>query len=171
MAGTFTAYAEDNRENHLMLLSLHPVSGGPNSAWKESIKTSPVFTSAAGKAVDLHEGLPGYREFGLLGQQLEVIDPVICAIETTPADEDGRVFLNGDAPLSAFICGVQGAGKSNSLAVMLGKSYRMIPHEDLQMLMKLLFREFPARKPRHQLPPGSLDRIGISLRPPCSHCV
>ncbi|KAI5817362.1 hypothetical protein BZA77DRAFT_292610 [Pyronema omphalodes] len=119
MAGTFTIYAEDNHENHLKLLSINRASDGLNSAWKESIKTTPVFTAAAGKAVDLHEGLPGYQEFGLLGQQLEVIDPVQCAIETTPVDEDGRVFLNGDAPLSAFICGVQGAGKSNSLAVML----------------------------------------------------
>ena len=91
-----------------------------NSAWTETIKTAPIFTSGAGKLVDEDPNLPGYEEFGLLGQQLELVDPHNGTGSAVPQGDDYRVFLNGNAPLSAFICGVQGAGKSNSLACMLG---------------------------------------------------
>lgn len=117
----FTAHANLYDREHQVLLSMdgHSQHMG-SSAWTETIKTAPIFTSGAGKLVDEDPHLPGYEEFGLLGQQLELMDPHTGAGSAVPQGDDSRVFLNGNAPLSAFICGVQGAGKSNSLACMLG---------------------------------------------------
>lgn len=38
-----------------------------------------------------------------------------------PTTDDPRVFLNTNIPISAFICGVQGSGKSHTLSCILGK--------------------------------------------------
>lgn len=118
----FTAHANFHVREHQVLLSINdgPLHHVNNSAWTQTIKTAPIFTSEAGKAVDEDPTLPGFEEFGLLGQQLELVDPLSGTSDAMQEGEDGRIFLNGNAPLSAFICGVQGAGKSNSLACMLG---------------------------------------------------
>lgn len=34
---------------------------------------------------------------------------------------DSRLFLNTNIPFSAFVCGVQGSGKSHTTACMIGK--------------------------------------------------
>jgi hypothetical protein len=39
---------------------------------------------------------------------------------------DSRLFLNTNVPFSAFVCGVQGSGKSHTTACMLGKVRRII---------------------------------------------
>ena len=35
---------------------------------------------------------------------------------------ESKLFLNTNAPFSAFICGVQGSGKSHTTSCILGKS-------------------------------------------------
>ena len=60
-------------------------------------------------------GLPGHDgllQYGLLGSS----DPT-CS--TTISDL--RLFLNTNIPFSAFVCGVQGSGKSHTTACMIGK--------------------------------------------------
>ncbi|KAF8540664.1 hypothetical protein BDD12DRAFT_561818 [Trichophaea hybrida] len=117
----FTAHANSRLFAHNALLSIaDPLQQTTNSAWVESIKTAPIFTSEAGKVVDTDKNLPGYKEFGLLGQQIEILDSRLGTSDKGQEGEDGRIFLNADAPHSAFICGVQGAGKSNTLGCMLG---------------------------------------------------
>lgn len=51
-------------------------------------------------------------QYGLLGNT-----PV--ALAAKPAD--ARVFLNANIPFSAFICGIQGSGKSHTTACMIGE--------------------------------------------------
>ncbi|KAF8254092.1 hypothetical protein K440DRAFT_592903 [Wilcoxina mikolae CBS 423.85] len=126
----FTAHANSRLSAHNALLSIaDPLQQTKNSAWVESIKTAPIFTSEAGKAVDADKNLPGYKEFGLLGQQIEILDSQLGTSDKGREGEDGRVFLNADAPHSAFICGVQGAGKSNTLGCML-ENY-LLPSKDI----------------------------------------
>lgn len=63
------------------------------------METAPIFTSLAGKNVDVDDGLPGYQEFALLGQQVEISDPLIGRITPQDMSVDGRLFLNGNAPV------------------------------------------------------------------------
>lgn len=62
------------------------------------------------------EGMP--PQFALLGhtdpngKQGRVFD-----------QEDPRVMLNTNVPFSAFVCGVQGSGKSHTTSCMIGRSY------------------------------------------------
>lgn len=50
-------------------------------------------------------------QYGLLGS-------TSLALATKPAD--ARLFLNTNVPFSAFICGVQGSGKSHTTACIIG---------------------------------------------------
>ena len=54
-------------------------------------------------------------QYGLLGS--------ICPTEESPsiAETDPRLFLNSNVPFSAFICGLQGSGKSHTMSCILGK--------------------------------------------------
>lgn len=117
---TFTDHALANLSNHAILLSIGG-SDKDNTARIESIKSSPIFTAAAGRVVDADPSLTNFNQYALLGMAMETFRPV--AGQPTihePTEDDQRIFLNGDTPQSAFICGVQGSGKSNSLAVILG---------------------------------------------------
>ncbi|KAA8908214.1 hypothetical protein FN846DRAFT_918646 [Sphaerosporella brunnea] len=122
---SFGNYINNHLASHCDLLSLRAgEEGKPNTSLTESIRTAPIFTAAAGIAVEGDETLANYTQFGLLGEQMEMIDPVSGSNTPLPATEedgmaDGRLFLNSNSPCSAFICGVQGSGKSNSLSCML----------------------------------------------------
>lgn len=51
-------------------------------------------------------------QYGLLGS-------TSSALSIKPAD--ARLFLNTNIPFSAFVCGVQGSGKSHTTACMIGE--------------------------------------------------
>jgi hypothetical protein len=50
-------------------------------------------------------------QYGLLGS----------SGSTCTTISDSRLFLNTNIPFSAFVCGVQGSGKSHTTACMIGK--------------------------------------------------
>lgn len=54
-------------------------------------------------------------QFALLGELRLPYNPEY-------AMSDGRVMLNTNSPFAAFVCGVQGSGKSHTTACMIGKS-------------------------------------------------
>ncbi len=54
-------------------------------------------------------------QYGLLGSVCQDKE----ALQT--ANLDPRLFLNTNIPFSAFICGLQGSGKSHTLSCILGK--------------------------------------------------
>lgn len=93
----------------------------------EEIKNTPLFSSAAAdvidSAVDDKAILPQY---GLLAKRLKTYDSDKPETndEFPPMKDDispkgNRIFLNLNAPSSAFICGSQGSGKSYTLSCML----------------------------------------------------
>lgn len=51
-------------------------------------------------------------QYGLLGS---------CDPNPSATVMDPRLFLNTNVPFSAFVCGVQGSGKSHTTACMIGK--------------------------------------------------
>ena len=57
---------------------------------------------------------------------------------------DSKLFLNTNVPFSAFICGVQGSGKSHTLSCMIGKR--------IFKACKDFFLTFPLRELSHQQP-------------------
>lgn len=138
MARSFSANLAANLYAQLSLLSDPP--SGPNgagsfhnaslAAQKHSLITTPIFTAAAGLFVD--KNYPAaLNQYGLLGRALEFVKKESRSNGGAPngdgvfvrkpeKDSDPRVFLNGNAPWSAFICGLQGSGKSHTLACMLG---------------------------------------------------
>ena len=90
-----------------------------NNAEIEEVRTSPIFSiPVARAAVEQENGqsLP-FPQFGLLAGRLDLTE------ETSGPEigqrRDPRVFLNVNAPWSAFICGSQGSGKSHSLSCIL----------------------------------------------------
>jgi hypothetical protein len=56
-----------------------------------------------------------FPQYGLLASS----DSTYSAIPSDP-----RLFLNTNIPFSAFVCGVQGSGKSHTTACMIGKNSR-----------------------------------------------
>lgn len=56
-----------------------------------------------------------FPQYGLLASS-DLIDP------TTTSDP--RLFLNTNIPFSAFVCGVQGSGKSHTTACIVGRHLR-----------------------------------------------
>ena len=53
-------------------------------------------------------------QYGLLGSA--IVDG-----EVLPDPAASRLFLNCNVPFSAFICGVQGSGKSHTTSCLIGK--------------------------------------------------
>ena len=120
---------EKDRNFHLSLFS----GGGATAHAKaqdarlEEITTTPLFsanvllaTLKAGGRTSKKEMFPS---FGLLAEHQETYGHDIPAITSGVTDEsaaeDNRLFLNTNAPWSAFICGAQGTGKSHTLSCIL----------------------------------------------------
>lgn len=84
----------------------------------EDVRTTPLFSGGT-----LDKSTTGtFQQYGLLGKKISGIEseylPYLMA-QTLSLDEDPRIFLNVNAPWSAFICGSQGSGKSYTLSCML----------------------------------------------------
>ena len=114
-----------------------------NNAHMEEIRTTPLFSADVLRSVIRHENIvPGpslLPQYGLLAQIQETFDAneakdngddpgLVNAfgepIEANPVElptkaTDNRLFININAPWSAFICGSQGSGKSHTLSCML----------------------------------------------------
>jgi hypothetical protein len=74
-----------------------------------SFKNAVLFSGDVFGSPGSDDDLPQY---GLLGSS----EPSSLA-----AVMDSRVFLNTNIPFSAFVCGVQGSGKSHTTACIIGK--------------------------------------------------
>ena len=77
------------------------------SATDEEAKTTPILSLKV-----LLSALRGYTQFGLLAGRKDISSELV---EPTSIP----LFLNTNAPWSAFICGSQGSGKSYTLSCML----------------------------------------------------
>ena len=94
----------------------------------EEIKNTPIFSSAAADLIDntVNPNEVVLPQYGLLAKRLKTYDSDSLEVsEQSPPLKDNtsakgnRMFLNLNAPSSAFICGSQGSGKSYTLSCML----------------------------------------------------
>lgn len=93
----------------LELLNLPSTEEGSGAGTSTSgVKNAVIFSGDMLRHSDKDE-LPQY---GLLGG---------CDPHSPTTVVDPRLFLNTNVPFSAFVCGVQGSGKSHTTACMIGK--------------------------------------------------
>lgn len=74
----------------------------------DSFKNAVLFSADMLGRPGLDGDLPQY---GLLGSSDSISSTTVM---------DSRLFLNTNIPFSAFVCGVQGSGKSHTTACMIG---------------------------------------------------
>ncbi|KAL9101853.1 MAG: hypothetical protein Q9163_002937 [Psora crenata] len=143
----FTSLASEDfdkyRDYHESLLDESTESSYGRGVRTEEIRTAPLFTaqvqkrlttSASKKQKSLIEEI--MPQYGLLAKVLEAFgndggenaanllgfQPQVNGVSEWAQEEqadDRRLFLNMNAPWSAFICGSQGSGKSHTLSCML----------------------------------------------------
>ena len=123
--------------------------GTASRVHREEIRTTPLFSAEVLCKVLEASRQPGGQtehllpQYGLLAKVLETFNnkkdedtdevkvqnrasredalgqPALNQREPIPGPEDNRLFVNMNAPWSAFICGSQGSGKSHTLSCML----------------------------------------------------
>lgn len=100
-------------EHQLRLLDLSNYSESSHLAGlvDSDVRNAVIFSTEVLRRYN-SELLPQY---GLLGS----ICPTKESLST--ANTDPRLFLNVNVPFSAFICGLQGSGKSHTVSCILGK--------------------------------------------------
>lgn len=87
---------------------------GPSDIGEHSIRQAPLV--AAGIIAEHHKDL--LPQYGLLGRLKEDSD----------AYSSPQLFLNTNAPFSAFICGVQGSGKSHTTSCIIENAILVSEH-------------------------------------------
>ncbi|KAL8676686.1 MAG: hypothetical protein Q9186_006819 [Xanthomendoza sp. 1 TL-2023] len=100
--------------------------GNAHNVHVEEARTTPLFSVAVARRLAPTSGTV-FRQYGLLAQKEETYDPETGAdevpnskdVHSSAASSDRRIFVNLNAPFSAFICGSQGSGKSHTLSCML----------------------------------------------------
>lgn len=134
---------ESDREFHESLVSSIFSSDAANrqhNVHREEIRTTPLFSAEVLARVDAMATPDVLPQYGFLGKVLHTfgghdqqkMDDLLIADSDTsgvalnaksqPSEKktgDSRLFINMNAPWSAFICGYQGSGKSHTLSCML----------------------------------------------------
>ncbi|TDL16630.1 hypothetical protein BD410DRAFT_731134 [Rickenella mellea] len=104
--------------DELKLLKLDH-EGTQYSHTEHELRTAPILTPDALSNADLtHDDI----QYGVFGELLSVIDK-----ETEETPSDPRLYLNTNAPFSAIVCGVQGSGKSHTVATILESMFIQDP--------------------------------------------
>jgi hypothetical protein len=100
-------------EHQLRLLDLSNYSESSHLAGlvNSDVRNAVIFSTEVLKRYD-SELLPQYGLFGSVCPTKESLSTV---------NTDPRLFLNVNIPFSAFICGLQGSGKSHTMSCILGK--------------------------------------------------
>lgn len=126
---------DSDRDHHESCFATEYPKNAANDVHVEEIRTTPLFSAnvlaetlkqKAESRSQLTDVLPQY---GLLAKVSETFDDageherhrddLVNAFGEPIGAEDKRVFVNMNAPWSAFICGSQGSGKSHTLSCIL----------------------------------------------------
>ena len=134
--------------NNLFSAPDNNLAGTTSRVHREEIKTTPIFSAEVLAKVLEASRQPGAQtenllpQYGLLAKVLRTFNskededtkeeevqnhasyddtpnPALGGRELIAEPEDKRLFVNMNAPWSAFICGSQGSGKSHTLSCML----------------------------------------------------
>ena len=101
-------------EDQKHLLDANDKSGHHEEAiYNNSIGDAVIFSANILKNFDLNF----FPQYSLLGTYC----PTSQASSSAPSEKDRRLFHNTNIPFSAFICGLQGSGKSHTLSCLLGE--------------------------------------------------
>lgn len=128
LAETYSSFTINDRsaaaDYHLAFLSdsgsISGITQPGNDGSEEAARTTPIFS---GKLLD--GSVSGiFNQYGLLCKLVAMRDGQHLPESTAPRPpsvfkDDPRIFLNVNAPWSAFICGSQGSGKSYTLSCIL----------------------------------------------------
>ncbi|KAJ3490105.1 hypothetical protein NLI96_g1681 [Meripilus lineatus] len=96
--------------NEELTLLGHPVADVQDQS-KHELMTAPLLTREAYLEAGFYAHV---TQYGVLGSAKRIYDHNEYEI---PAEE--RLYINTNAPFSALVCGVQGSGKSHTVAVLL----------------------------------------------------
>lgn len=121
--------AESLLADHMRLLRMTDADDSQLSSEMEEIRSTPLFSAAVAKLGKSRSGMT-FPQFGLLAGRKRIVPQTHGS--TPPKLHDPRIFLNVNAPWSAFICGSQGSGKSHSLSCMLENC--LLPNSILGLL-------------------------------------
>ncbi len=116
----------DEISDHLSLLSIGKnIDLEAQNAAFEELRSTPLMSMCIRKAIPerLSSTLEPFPQYGLLAGRLDVIEELSscgnAAGTVRKRQLDPRIFLNVNAPWSAFICGSQGSGKSHTMSCIL----------------------------------------------------
>ncbi|KAL8717831.1 MAG: hypothetical protein Q9225_004970 [Loekoesia sp. 1 TL-2023] len=115
-----------DREYHNTLFQ-HERSANSKDAYMEECKNTPLFSAEVAKKMTAQLGQSPFPQYGLLAKKGKIHNVEDSPEQVLPDKgedatseaEDGRLFLNMNAPLSVFLCGSQGSGKSHTLSCMM----------------------------------------------------
>lgn len=92
------------------------------------LANTPIFTGNSQSLISDTAEYTVFHQYALLGAALELLEGKRKSrprpYDASRAEKeflDPRVYMNGSAPLSTFICGLQGAGKSHTMSCIFGK--------------------------------------------------
>ena len=117
LANPSDMHATSTLEAHLRLLG-----GDFTTEIADDISSAPLFaTTVLEHAQKSSEGLKleTFTQFGLLGGAIKDGPASSFSLRDLSSQQDPRIFQNVATPMSAFICGSQGSGKSHTLSCML----------------------------------------------------
>ncbi|KAF7552085.1 hypothetical protein G7046_g7520 [Stylonectria norvegica] len=95
-----------------------------NSQEASGIMNTPIFTESVRKsACDVATDQPNqqkpFSQYGLFAANISQLVAGSTSNAKSNTEKDPRIFYNITAPVSTFICGSQGSGKSHTLGVLL----------------------------------------------------
>ncbi|KAI4177061.1 MAG: hypothetical protein LQ343_000542 [Gyalolechia ehrenbergii] len=122
---------DTNREYHDILIQ-NEGADYRKSAYVEECKNTPLFSAEVARKLAAHLGRGPFPQYGFLAKKEKIFsleDNPDQAIPDAGKDapkesEDGRIFLNMNAPLSVFLCGSQGSGKSHTLSCIMEEALK-----------------------------------------------
>ncbi|KAL8840105.1 MAG: hypothetical protein Q9170_001452 [Blastenia crenularia] len=114
---------DTNREYHETLFTDH----GGKDVYQEESKNTPLFSAEVARNLTAQPGKSPFPQYGFFAKKEKIYrldesgDQSVQEAngDRTNSMEDERIFLNMNAPLSVFLCGSQGSGKSHTLSCMM----------------------------------------------------
>lgn len=109
----------DRLDEHIAAIEQRTRLNQCDEATAAPIFTAPVFRRV--RTISTQHSVRPFEQYGLLGAASGLLERFLSTQRNTDSDmhQDPRLFVNLSHPLSVFICGSQGSGKSHTLSCLL----------------------------------------------------